>query len=184
MCSNTVYTKNDPEAGRRWRTVCQHPHSGVERETQPAGVVQVALWQRQPGGRAARKAGKHCTQQEGRRRCWEKHQRAQLVVGPLYSSKSTVGALLPYRLLHPSAPIICHPHLTLLHLSLLQQFSGKQGSALESRDLTKTSLFEKNLLEHLACGFHYQFLLQPRHKNPIRLSWGRSQIGQVVEERS
>lgn len=124
-------------------------------------------------GRAARRAGKRCRQQAGRRRCWEKHQECSACGRPLVFFQEH------YRLLHPSVPRTCHPHVTLLHLSLLQQFSGDWSSSLESRDLTKTSLFQNNRLEHLACGLLCQFLLQPSHENAISLSLGRS--GHVLD---
>lgn len=109
--THTIYTSKDPEASGSWKGVCQHLCSGVEHVRPPAGAVQGG----QPGELGSTANSRQVGEGAGRNT-----RSAQLAVGPVYSSRSTAGALLPYRLLHLSAPRISHPHVTLLHHFLLQ----------------------------------------------------------------
>lgn len=80
--THTVYTKKDSGASGSWRRVCQHPCSGVERVTQPAGAVQGVLRQRQPGGQLGDLGSTANSRQVGKGG-WEKHQECSACGWPL-----------------------------------------------------------------------------------------------------
>lgn len=170
MCIQTctVCTKKGAGVSGSWRRVYQHPCSRVERGIQTAGVVhRSALWWGRPGWQAEQ--GSNADGRQVGEGGWKKCQEWSACSWPLvlfweqWGGTSSLWAPLSQC---PKNLVILM--VTLFHLSLLQQFSGKQGLPLEGRDITKTSPSENSWLEHLVCGFHFQFLhftaAAPSHK--------------------
>ena len=151
----TICTKKDAGVSGSWRRVYQHPRSGVECVIQTAGVVhRSALQWRQPGGQPEQ--GGNADGRQVGESGWEKCQERSACSWPLVLFQEQWGGTSSLQA--PSSQ--CPKNLvilmvTLLHLSLLQQFSGEQGIPLEGGDITKTSLFENSQLEHLVCGFRF-----------------------------